>query len=80
MKTILVTMMSSSITGAPQSWVDFTNILRSAFTRPDPESAVAFMRPDPKRTKKTDGLTVFIVVLGSVLVKAARKMLAKSIP
>jgi hypothetical protein len=47
--------------------VDFTNILCTAFTRADPKSA-----------KKTDCLTVLFVLLRSVHVKAARKMLMKS--
>jgi len=34
----------------------------------------------PKSTKKTDGLTVFFALLGSSLIKAARKMLMKLTP
>jgi len=48
---------------------DFTNILREAFTQTDPKSA-----------KKTDGLTVFFVLLGSARIKGFRKMLVKSTP
>jgi len=49
--------------------VNFTNILGTAFTPTDPKSA-----------KKTDGLTVFFVLLGSVLVKAMCEMLVKLTP
>ena len=35
------------------------------------------MRADPKTTKKTDSLTVFLACLGSAHVKAARRMLVK---
>jgi hypothetical protein len=34
----------------------------------------AFMQADPKNTKRTDSLTVFFALLGSVGVKAACKM------
>ncbi len=46
--------------------VNFINILRAAYMCADPESA-----------KKTDNLTVFFALLGSVCIKAARKMLEK---
>jgi len=36
------------------------------------------MDADPKSPKKTDGLTVFLVPLGSARVKAAYKILVKS--
>ena len=49
--------------------VDSVNILCAAFTQADPKSA-----------KKTDSLTVFFVLMGSVCVKALRKMLVKSTP
>jgi len=49
--------------------VNFTNILQAAFTLPDPKSA-----------KKTDSLTVFFALLGSVCIKALCKMLMKSAP
>jgi len=49
------------------SGVNFTNILRTAFTN-----------ADPKSRKKTDGLTVFFALLGSAHIKAAHKMLVKS--
>jgi len=42
---------------APFPGVNFINILRAAFVRPDPESA-----------KKTDNLTVFFALLGSVCI------------
>jgi len=48
------------------SEINFTNVLRNAFTRADPKSA-----------KKADGLTVFFALLGSVHVQAVRKMLMK---
>jgi len=35
---------------------------------------------DPKSKKDTDYLTVFLALLGSAVVKAARKMLMKSTP
>ncbi len=38
------------------------------------------MHADPKSAKKTDGLTVFFVLLGSALVKAASKMFVKLTP
>jgi len=46
--------------------VDFTNILRTAFTFEDPNSA-----------KKTDRLTVYFVLWVSGCIKAAHKMLVK---
>jgi len=46
--------------------VDFTNILRAAFTL-----------SDPKSTKKTDGLTVFFALFGFSRIKAVCKMLVK---
>ena len=49
--------------------VNFTNILRAAFTRVDPKSA-----------KKMLNLTVFFALLGSVRVKAACRMLVKLTP
>jgi len=49
--------------------VNFTNILLEAFTWADPKSA-----------ERTGDLTVFFTILGSVRVKAARKMLVKSTP
>jgi hypothetical protein len=49
--------------------VNFTNILRAAFTC-----------TNPKSIKKTDGLTVFFALLGSTNGKAARKILVKSTP
>jgi len=49
--------------------VNFINVLKAAFTL-----------ADPKSTKKTDGLTVCFALLGSVLIKASRKMLVKSTP
>jgi len=48
---------------------DFTNILRKAFTC-----------TDLKSTKKTDGLTVFFVLLGSLHIKSAHEMLVKLTP
>jgi len=47
-------------------WVNFTNILRAAFTRADPKSA-----------NKQLNLTVFFALLGSARVKAARRTLVK---
>jgi hypothetical protein len=44
----------------------FINVLLTAFTR-----------ADPKRYKDTDDLTVFFMLLGSMSVKAANKMLVK---
>jgi len=38
------------------------------------------MHADPKSAKKTDGLTVFFVLLGSALEKAASKMFVKLTP
>ena len=49
--------------------VNFTNILRAAFTRADPKSA-----------KKTVKLSSFIALLGSARVKAARRTLVKLTP
>jgi len=46
--------------------VNFTNIL-----------CKAFHAQIPKAQKKTESLTVFFALLGSVLVKAARKILVK---
>jgi len=37
------------------------------------------VRADPKSTKKTEGLTVFFLLLGSGRIKAAHKMLVKLI-
>jgi len=51
------------------SGVNFTNTLGAAFTS-----------ADPKSTKNTVKLSVFFVLLGSVSVKARRKMLVKSTP
>jgi len=48
---------------------NFTNILPAAF-----------MCADPKRAKSTDSFNVFFVLLGSVHVKAVRKMLVKLPP
>jgi len=45
-----------------QPRVNFTNVLCAAFTC-----------GDPKIAKKTDGLTVFFALLGSVCVKGLRK-------
>jgi len=52
-----------------KSSINFTNILLEAFTS-----------TDPKRAKKTDGLTVFFALLGPAHVKAAHKILVKSTP
>ena len=49
--------------------VNFTNILRAAFTR-----------SDPKKAKKTVKLSSLIALLGSLRTKAACKMLAKLTP
>jgi hypothetical protein len=49
--------------------VNFTNVLRAAFTREDPKSA-----------KKLLNLIVFLALLGSVPVKAAHRMLVKLNP
>ncbi len=38
------------------------------------------MLADPKSANQTDSLTVFFALLGSARVKAASKMLVKSIP
>jgi hypothetical protein len=51
------------------SEVNFANILRAAFTY-----------PNPKSEKRTDNLTVFFALLGSARVKAAHKMLVKFTP
>jgi len=48
--------------------VDFINILLEAFTRADPKS------------EKTSQVVSLFVLLGSVCIKAARKMLVKSTP
>ncbi len=40
----------------------------------------AFARADPKSTKKTDNLTIFVAHLGFVCVKAAHRMLVKWTP
>ena len=50
----------------PSTGVNFTNILRAAFTRSDPKSAIKLLN-----------LTVFFALLGSVRVKAAHRMLVK---
>jgi len=50
-------------------WVNFINVLQAAFTH-----------ADSKSTKKTDNLTVFLALLGSAHVKAARKMYLKLTP
>ncbi len=47
--------------------VNFINVLRAPF-----------IRTDPKSTNKTDSLTVFLVLLGSVRVKASPKTLMES--
>ncbi len=49
--------------------VNFTNVLRAAFTL-----------VDPKSVKKIDQLTVFFTLLGSACVKAVRRMLVKLSP
>ena len=49
--------------------VNFTNILRAAFRRADPKSAI-----------KLHELTVFFALLGSACVKAAYRMLMKLTP
>ena len=49
--------------------VNFTNVLRAAFTRADPKSA-----------KKLLNLTVFFALLGSLRGKAARRTLVKLTP
>ena len=48
---------------------NFTNILPAAFVRADPKSAIKLLN-----------LTVFFALLGSVRVKAARRMLVKLTP
>jgi len=48
--------------------VNLINVLRATFTHTDPE-----------RGKKTVKLSVFFTLLGSVCVKAARRMLVKLI-
>jgi hypothetical protein len=52
-----------------QTGVNFVNVLRAAFACADPESA-----------KKTDNLTSFFALKGSVCVKAAHRMLMKLTP
>ncbi len=52
-----------------RSGVNFTNILRTAFTL-----------ADPKSVKMIDNLTVFFTLLGSASVKAVRRMLMKLSP
>jgi len=52
-----------------QAGVNFTNVLRSAFTRSDPESA-----------KNSQAASLFFVLLGSGHVKAVLKTLAKVTP
>ncbi len=47
--------------------VNFNNVLLKAF-----------LHADPKSTKNTDSLAVFFMLLGSLQVKSAHKMLAKS--
>ena len=49
--------------------VNFTNVLRAAFTRTDPKSAIKLLN-----------LTVFHVLLGSARVKAACRMMVKLTP
>ncbi len=49
--------------------VNFTNIIQAAFTHADPEQA-----------KKTDNLTVFFMLLGSLGIKALLKTLMKKTP
>ncbi len=51
------------------TWLNFTNILHSAFAS-----------ADPKRAKKTDGFPVFFVLLGSLCVKAMPKHVDKIDP
>jgi len=46
--------------------VNFINVLRAAFTQPDPKSA-----------KNTIKLSVFFALLGSACIKTAQKMLMK---
>ena len=72
----LLTILNSffSATGAGEAsvtkpGVNFTNVLRAAFTRADPKSA-----------KKTVKLSSFIVLLGSARVKAACRTLVKLTP
>ncbi len=48
---------------------NFINIARAAFTH-----------KDPKSVKKTDDLTAFLALLGSLRVNAARKTLVKLTP
>jgi len=59
---------SASVALGPTG-ANFINVLQAGFIRANPESA-----------KKTDDLTVFFVLLGSVSVKAAHKMLVISTP
>jgi len=49
--------------------VNFTHVLRAAFTRADPKSAIKLLN-----------LTVFFALLGSARVKAARRTLVKLTP
>jgi len=49
--------------------LNFINILRAAFARPDPE-----------RAKKTNNLTVYFALLGYACAKAAHRMLMKLTP
>ena len=55
-------VMLSEIGDIKVTWGYFTNVLYKAFRH-----------TDPKSTKKTDSLTVFLVLLGSAHIKAARK-------
>jgi len=52
-----------------RSGINFINILRAAFTNPDPKSA-----------KKSDDMTLFFVLLGSAHVIAVGKNLVKLTP
>jgi len=60
---------SSSLLDQSTSGVNFTNILCATYTR-----AI------PKAQKKTEGLTIFFALLGSLHVKAARNNLVKLTP
>ena len=51
------------------SGVNFTNVLRAAFMRADPKSAIKLLN-----------LTVFFALLGSARIKAARRTLVKLTP
>ncbi len=60
------------------------NITRSIYVAFHPHGVkiinilrAVYMHTDPKSTKKTDSLTVFFALSGSVRVKAARKTLVK---